>query len=64
MKVITLLRTTAQLKGMLDEVKAKRKLLKDKLEKGGITTRDVEKLEHDIDTVEFGFDLVDKFAMS
>ena len=63
MKVTTLLRTTAQLKGMIDELKAKRKLLDKKLKTGSVSiVDDVTKLESDINTIDFGFDLVDEYA--
>ena len=60
MKVTTLLRTTAQLRGMIDELKVKRSLLGKKLKKGDVTVvEDIVKLEGDMNTIDFGFDLVD-----
>ena len=63
MKVTTLLRTTAQIKGMIDELKAKRQLLNKKLETGSVSVvDDVLKLESDINTIDFGLDIVDEYT--
>jgi hypothetical protein len=64
MKTTTLLRTSAQLNGMIAEVKAKRKLLVRKLKNGGEVGSTLYKLELDMDNIDFGLDLVNELKVA
>ena len=63
MSITTLNRTTAQLKGMFDEVKSKRQLMRDKMNKGQLKETEVLRLKCDLDTIEFGFNLVEELQI-
>ena len=67
MKITKFLQTTAQLRGMIDEVKAKRHLLVERIEKVDqdpenfrTISKDLTKLESDISGILLAFDLMDE----
>ena len=66
MKVIACLRTNAQLKGVIDEVKAKKRLLLAKIKEGRASeaSRDLDKLESDLDAVMMTYDLLDELCVA
>ena len=62
MKVTTVLRTSAQLKGMFDEIRAKRQIIRQKMKTGQLKEKDVENLKNDLDKVAFGFEMVEELV--
>lgn len=60
MKVTACLRTNAQLRGIIDEAKAKRRLILEQLHQGRVieVARELDRLESDMEAVNMVYDLL------